>query len=119
MEYYDLVDTLVKVRPSTGLQDYYAALKAAQKIYSPNGSFKILTSQPAYSSKIVRELTTKLFPNCLDVQTVASTAGKIVWLRALNASSYTDNDPKVRAAIAKELPELQLYAIVNGVRKPA
>ena len=118
MEYYDLVDTLVTVRPSTGLQDYYRALMKAQKVYSPTGSFKILTSQPAYAGKLAREVTAKLFPNCLDTHVVSSTAAKIIGLRTLNATSYTDNDPKVRAKIAEELPELQLYAIVNGVRKP-
>lgn len=119
MEYYDLVDTLITVRKSNGLQDYYRALREAKKAYTPTGSFKILTAQPNTTTRLAIQLSKLLFPNCLDVHVVASTGGKIAYLRALKATSYTDNDPKVRAKIAKELPDLQLYTITNGVRKPA
>lgn len=118
MEYYDLVDTLVTVRRSIGLQDYYRALMKAEKAYTPNGSFRILTAQPALAGKLAREIGKKLFPNALDVYVVSSTGGKIAYLRTLKAESYTDNDPKVLRKIAKELPNLKLYVIKNGVRKP-
>ena len=118
MEYYDLVDTLVTVRRSIGLQDYYRALMKAEKAYTPNGNFRILTAQPALAGKLAREIGKKLFPNALDVYVVSSTGGKIAYLRTLKAESYTDNDPKVLRKIAKELPNLKLYVIKNGVRKP-
>lgn len=116
MEYYDLVDTLVSVRPSNGLADYYRALMNANKIYTPRGNFKVLTSQPASTSNLAREVVSLLFPNALDTHVVSSTAAKVIWLRTLRAESYTDNDPKVLAKIAKELPDLPLYRIVNGQR---
>lgn len=118
MDYYDLVDTLVTVRPSTGLSDYYRALADAKKKYQPRGNFKVLTSQPQAAGNLAREVVRNLFPNALDTHVVSSTAGKIVWLRTLKAASYTDADTKVLARIRKELPNLALYHLVNGHRKP-
>jgi hypothetical protein len=116
MDYYDLVDTLVTVRPSTGLQDYYRALMDAKKAYTPRGNFKVLTAQPGSTANLAREVVRELFPNALDTHVVSSTAAKIIWLRTLRAASYTDSDPKVLAKIAKELPNLDLYRIVDGRR---
>jgi hypothetical protein len=118
MEYYDLVDTLVTVRKTKNFSEYYRALMKAEKAYNPIGNFKILTAQPALAAKLATELGKILFPNCLGVHVVSSTAGKVIWLRTLKAESYTDNDPKVLRKIAKELPDLKLYVIQNGVRKP-
>jgi hypothetical protein len=119
MNYYDLVDTLISVPGATGLGGYLKGLPNATVKYHPRGAFKIITSQPALANRRVRDLIAAKFPNCLDVIIVTSTKGKINALQSRSATNYTDNDPKVRAAIAKALPNIDLFKISNGVRKPA
>jgi hypothetical protein len=118
MNYYDLIGTLVTI-PHKGdnLRGYIKALDEAQVIYQPRGSFKIITAQPVIATKRVRTLIQKRFPNCLDVVVVGNTAAKIRALDAAKATNYTDNDARVRAAIAKALPAIKLYQIKNGVKQ--
>jgi len=120
MEYYDLIDTLITIpHNKKNLSGYINALNEAQTKYQPRGSFKIITSQPAIATGRIRRLVTARFPNCLDVIIVANTKGKIRALEAQRATNYTDNDQAVRRAIKKDLPNIQLHTITNGVRKPA
>lgn len=119
MQYYDLVDTLIITPTSNGLSGYLKGLEYARKKYTPAGAFQIITSQPTAAHKAVAKLVREMYPNCVGLHQVESTAGKIQVLRRLKADNYTDNDPTVRKQIANNLEGIRLYKIANGKKVEA
>ena len=119
MEYYDLIDTLITVPDVSNYSTYLANLPRARVKYRPRGPFAIITSQPLAAKTKVNQLIRDLFPNCSKIYQVQGTSGKINTLTRLGADNYTDNDPQVRAAIARKLPDLDLYRISGGSKQKA
>ena len=119
MEYYDLIDTLITVPGATSYSSYLKGLTKARVNYQPRGNFVIITSQPTTAARKVEQLVKDLFPNCRGLYQVNGTGAKLFVLKRLNADNYTDNDPRVRAGITKQLPDVKLYKITNGQRVEA
>lgn len=111
---YDLVDTLVNVT--------YPAEKVTSVIYTPKGTFTIITAQSPGSHSDLYQQVRDLFPNIQRIHTVRTGTDKAEGLRKaailkrINAHSYTDNNANILATIREQLPSLNLYLMRDGNR---
>lgn len=111
---YDLVGTLANVS--------YPSENVTSIIYTPRGSFTIVTAQsPGNHADLYAQVKDAL-PQCQRIHTVrtgtdqAEGQRKAAVLKRINADSYTDNNMNILKAIRELLPSLELYHMSNGKR---
>ena len=123
MRAFDLQDTLVRINYNA--PNIYEAIGAARKLYSPVGEFIVISAQPP-SSQIraaVRGMIQDKFPNCSAIYFVSGGERQVIQAKARairnhSVTEFTDNDENILKGLAALVPNVKLYKISNGERRP-
>ena len=124
MDAYDLQDTLVHINYNAlTYAELITNINNARLIYRPLRPFTIITAQEPSTAirQAIREMVAREFPNCRAVYFVEGSEATVArakagTLRRINASSFTDNNRRILAAIRRQIPGLPLY-IMTPARK--
>lgn len=123
MRAFDLQDTLVRIDYNAA--NIYDAIAAAHKLYTPVGDFIVISAQ-APSAGIrgaIRSMVQDKYPNCTGIYFVSGSEAQIIQAKARairnhSVTEFTDNNSAILAKLAILVPNVKLYKISNGERRP-